>query len=51
MIALTDFLIWRAFERFLLACSFVPGWMLRTISEPTLLRFTYIDWGFNFALF
>lgn len=51
MIALTDFLIRRTFERFLLACSFFPGWMLRTISEPTLLRFAYIDWGFNFALF
>jgi len=24
---------------------FFPGWMLRTISEPTLLRFAYIDWG------
>jgi len=45
MIALTDFLIRRTFERFLLACSFFPGWMLRTISEPTLLRFAYIDWG------
>jgi hypothetical protein len=45
MIALTDFLIRRTFERFLLACSFFPGWMLRTVSEPTLLRFAYIDWG------